>query len=68
MGRKNRKKQRETRQPKKAFNKNPYQAGGTILNPKCEVKLKCNKTSFDKFKSKTVADPFYHQPLPPLKG
>ena len=65
---KNRKKRWKIRHSSKAFNKNPYETGKNVLDPKCEVKLKCNKIALDKFKSNTLADPFYQQPLPPLKG
>ena len=67
-GAKNRKKQWKINQSNKAFNKSPYEAGKYALDPKCEIKLKCVKISLDKFKSNTLADQFYHQPWPPLKG
>ena len=62
------KKRWKIRHSSKAFNKIPYETDKNVLDPKCEVKLKCNKIALDKFESNTLADPFYQQPLPPLKG
>ena len=58
---------RKIKQADKAFSKNPYEAGKSVLDPKCEVRLKCEKSSLDNFKIQSFSDAFGDVPLPPLK-
>ena len=67
-GEKNRKKRWKVKQAYKFFSKNPYEAGKRVLDPKCETKLNCSKSSLDQFKSDNLSDPLYKVPLPQLEG
>ena len=67
-GEKNRKKRWKIEESYQSFTKNPFQAGKKVLDPKCDVKLECDKPSLDQFKTNTLSDPLKNFPLPPLNG
>ena len=67
-GEKNRKKRWKIKKAFQSFSKNPYEAGKTILDPKCEAKLKCSRFSLDQHKTTTLSDQFHNIPLPHLEG
>ena len=50
------------------FLKNLYEAGQSVVDPKCEVTLKCQKSSIDNFKIQSLSDTFCDFSLPPLNG
>ena len=47
---------------------NPYEAGKSVPDPQWEVRLKCEKSSFDNFKIQSLSDGFCDVPLFPLNG
>ena len=67
-GEKNRKKRWKVKHAYQSFLKNPYDAGKMVLDPKCDVKLNCDKSFLDQFKFKNLSDPLRNFPLPQLDG
>ena len=53
-----RKRRWKIKQANEAFLKNPYEAGKSALDPKCEVRFKCEKSSLDHFKIQFLSDAF----------
>ena len=66
-GEKSRKTRWKIKQANASFNKNPYEAGKKVLVPNCNIKLQCDKTTLDKFKSSTLSDLQHSEPLPILE-
>ena len=64
----NRKKRWKIKQARVSFNKNPYEAGKKVLDPKCNISLSCSQESLDLHKARTLNDPYFGCPLPPLRG
>ena len=48
--------------------KNPYEAGKNLLNPKVNVSLSIKKEALNKHKSSSLYDPNYLHQLEPLEG
>ena len=65
-GERNRKKRWKIKNANKSFFRNPYIAGKSILDPKCNIKLNVDKDTLDKHKASSVNDPLHNIPLPPL--
>ena len=55
------------KQVNQAYLRNPHKAGKAVLEPKCEIHLKCEKRTLDYFKIKSLSKSFYDAPLPHLK-
>ena len=51
-----------------SFKTNPYNAGKTLLYPKCYVNLKVEQEDFDQDKSSSLIDINYNTPLADLEG
>ena len=54
--------------PRNDFKANPYNAGKTLLDPKCYVNLKVEQADLDQHKSSSLTDIHYNIPLPDLEG
>ena len=65
-GERYRKKRWKIKNANKSFFRNPYTAGKSILDPKCNIKLNVAKDTLDKHKASSVNDPLHNIPLPPL--
>ena len=65
-GERNRKRCWKIKNANKSFFRNPYIAGKSILDPKCNIKLNVDKDTLDKHKASSVNDPLHNIPLPPL--
>ena len=65
-GERNRKKRWKIKNANKSFFRNPYIAGKSILDPKCNIKLNVAKDTLDKHKASSINDPLHNIPLPPL--
>ena len=50
------------------FKANPYNAGKTLLDPKCYVNLKVEQADLDQHKSSSLIDINYNIPLADLEG
>ena len=50
------------------FKANPYNAGKTLLDPKCYVNLKVDEEDLDQHKSSSLIDINYNIPLADLEG
>ena len=53
---------------KNDFKSNPYNAGKTLLDPKCYVNLKVKQEDLDQHKSSSLIDINYDVPLPEVEG
>ena len=53
---------------KNDFKSNPYNAGKTLLDPKCYVNLKVKQEDLDQHKSSSLIDINYDIPLADLEG
>ena len=65
-GERNRKNRWKIKNANKSFFRNPYIAGKSILDPKCNIKLNVDKDTLEKHKASSVNDPLHNIPLPPL--
>ena len=54
--------------PRNDFKANPYNAGKTLLDPKCYVNLKVEQADLDQHKSSSLIDINYNIPLADLEG
>ena len=57
-----------TKKARNDFKANPYNAGKTLLDPKCYVNLKVEQADLDQHKSLSLIDINYNIPLPDLEG
>ena len=65
---KNRKRRWLVKKAKNAFKSNPYNAGKTLLDPKCYVNLKVKQEDLDQHKSSSLIGINYDVPLADLEG
>ena len=66
-GERNRKKRWKVKNANKSFFQNPYQAGKTVIDPKCNIRLSVDKDVLDEHKATCIDDPKWKVPLIPLK-
>ena len=65
---KSRKRRWLVKKAKNDFKSNPYNAGKTLLDPKCYVNLKVKQEDLDQHKSSSLIDVNYDVPLADLEG